>query len=82
MSAMSKGADTAINGHFKSPSSLSANNTWYTRIGSTVNEFPIAELIADFLCCGEASDVRSSMPQNIMLYKTPVYMKTQKKFSH
>lgn len=71
-SAISKGADTAMNGHFRSPSSLSAINTWYTKMGSTVNEFPMAELIADLRCCGEASDVRRRMPQNIMLYKTPL----------
>lgn len=73
---MNNGIEITVNGSdFKSPSSLSANKTWYTKIGTTVNEFPIALLIAFRFCVVDTSGVRSNIPQNITLYKTPVKRK-------
>lgn len=57
----------------KSPSNRSANKTWYTKIGITVSELPIAELIAERRCASDTSGVRSSIPQNITLYNTPAW---------
>lgn len=56
----------------RSPSNRSANSTWYTKIGITVSEFPIAELIAVRRCACDTSGVRNNIPQNITLYKTPM----------
>lgn len=73
------GIEITVNGKpFRSPSSLSANKTWYTKMGITVNEFPIAELIAVRRCVCETSGVRSRIPQNITLYNTPSQDETKK----
>lgn len=56
---------------FDSPSILSASKIWYTNIGMTVNELPIAEFIAARRWDGDTSGVRNNIPQNITLYNTP-----------
>lgn len=72
-SPINNGMEIIVNGSdFRSPSSLSANNTWYTKIGITVSEFPIAELIAVRRWACDTSGVRNKIPQNITLYSTPV----------
>lgn len=73
--ANSNGDDTAMNGQSKSSSNLSANSTWYTKIGSTVVLLPMAEFMADFFCCCDTSGVRIRMPQKMTLYSTPTRLK-------
>lgn len=74
-SASSSGPETLIKFQRKSPSNLSASNTWKTRMGSTVKQLPMAELMADLRCCWDTSGVRSKIPQKIKLYKTPTKLK-------
>lgn len=72
-SPIKSGMEIIVNGILlKSPSNRSANNTWYTKIGITVSEFPIAELIAVRRWACDTSGVRNNIPQNITLYKTPI----------
>lgn len=72
---MKSGIEMTENGNdFRSPSNLSASKTWYTKIGITVKEFPIAEFIAVRRWACDTSGVRNKIPQNITLYNTPIWI--------